>query len=287
MSKVHELTWADCQRLARERFPAQGKVYGVPRGGSVAAAILGRLPADRPEDAEFIVDDIIDSGRTREHYTTKFPTKPFFALVDKMSDTWASDKWIWFPWEKPVERDAEDIVVRMIEFIGEDPKREGLVNTPERVVRSWRELFCGYSLDPKEIVGAPHFKSDGYDEIILLDNIEFTSVCEHHCLPFFGRAHVAYIPNGKIVGISKLARLVDCFSRRLQIQERITRQVADTIDQVLKPRGVAVVLEARHFCMLCRGVEKQNSVMRTSAVIGLFKEDPKARSEFFSMIRHE
>src|SRR5712664_69135 len=149
MSQVHELTWTAVSQLVRERCPRSKIPYGVPRGGSVVAAMLADVPAETPERAEYIVDDIIDSGRTRDHYAKRYPDKPFYALVDKAKDEWATDKWIKFPWEKPADQDAEDIVVRMIEFIGEDPIRDGLLKTPERVVRSWKELFSGYGQDAK------------------------------------------------------------------------------------------------------------------------------------------
>ena len=171
----------------------------------------------------------------------------------------------------------------ILSFIGEDPEREGLKNTPERVTNSYGHLFSGYRQKVEDIFTV--FDKESYDQIVLLKNIEFYSTCEHHMLPFFGRANVAYIPNKKIVGISKLARVVEIFSRRLQNQERLTNQIAQAIQDNLNPEGVAVVLEAQHFCMMARGVEKQNSLMTTSCMLGNFRKEQSARMEFLALIK--
>ena len=179
----------------------------------------------------------------------------------------------------------EALVRGLIENIGDDPTREGLLDTPARVVKSYAELFGGYKMDPTAILSR-QFHEEGSDEMVICRDIEMYSTCEHHMLPFFGRASVGYVPKaGKIVGLSKLARVVDCFSRRLQNQERITRQVADAIHQALDPVGVAVVIEAEHFCMRARGVAKQNSFMVTSAMLGIFRDDASARAEFMRLIK--
>lgn len=173
----------------------------------------------------------------------------------------------------------------MIEPEQEGNLREGLRDTPKRVVKSWIELYGGYALDPKKILQTT-FKQEGYeyDEMVLLKDIELYSTCEHHMLPFYGRAHVAYIPNAnRVVGLSKLARLVDCFARRLQIQEKLTNQIADAIVECLEPMGAAVVVEAKHHCMCARGVGKQNSTMKTSALRGVFKEKNEVRQEFLRL----
>jgi GTP cyclohydrolase I len=175
----------------------------------------------------------------------------------------------------------ERIVEQMLEFIGEEPSRDGLRDTPRRVVKSWGELFKGYSMDVKSVFTV---FDESHDEMVVLRNIEFFSTCEHHMLPFFGKAHVGYLPDGKIVGISKLARLVEVFSRRLQVQERLGWQVSSSIMQELMPKGCGVVLEAQHLCMVARGVNKQNSVMVTSAMQGVFRSDPAIRAEFLSAI---
>ena len=176
-----------------------------------------------------------------------------------------------------------DAVYNMLEGIGENPDREGLVKTPERVARSLRFLTKGYRQDPEEMLKKAVF-SESYDEMVLVKDIELFSMCEHHMLPFFGKAHVAYIPEGKIVGISKLARVVEVYARRLQVQERLTQQIRDVIQGVLSPRGVGVVIEAKHMCMVMRGVEKQNSTTTTSAMSGEFLSSQSTRSEFLRLI---
>jgi len=167
-------------------------------------------------------------------------------------------------------------------IVGENPDREGLRGTPTRVLKSWEKLFGGYSQEAQDVLTT--FEADTCDEMVLLKDIEFYSTCEHHLLPFFGKAHIAYIPNGCIVGISKLARVLEVFSRRLQIQERICQQITMALDTRLFPKGSACVLEAQHFCMTSRGVEKQNSVMVTSSLTGAFKTDERTRSEFLRLI---
>jgi GTP cyclohydrolase I len=170
--------------------------------------------------------------------------------------------------------------------IGEDPNREGLLDTPKRVVKSWSELFGGYGTDVKAILGTT-FAQEGYktDSMILLRNVEIYSTCEHHLLPFFGTAHIAYIPRDRVVGLSKLARLIDAFAKRLQIQEKLTNQIADALVEHLKPLGAAVVIDAKHHCMCARGVGKQHSSMVTSALRGVFKDKPEARQEFLNLIK--
>ena len=183
--------------------------------------------------------------------------------------------------------EAQDAVRDLLAYIGEDTEREGLVDTPRRVVKAWDEMTAGYRQDPAEIL-ARDFVKDGYDydEVIGCAFIEFSSICEHHMLGFAGFAHVAYVPqaNGNVVGLSKLGRLVDCFARRLQIQEQMTAQVAEAIQEHLKPRGVAVVVTAKHSCMSCRGVMKQRSQMFTSRMTGVFRKNAAARSEFFKLV---
>lgn len=176
----------------------------------------------------------------------------------------------------------ENIIRRELELIGEDPHREGLVKTPERVAKAMSWLTRGYAMDVSDVVGDAVFE-EAHASMVMVRDIEFYSMCEHHMLPFFGKAHIAYIPNGKIVGLSKLPRIVEVFARRLQVQERLTEQVADAIQEVLQPEGVGVVIEAVHLCMMMRGVEKQASSTITSALKGSFKEDAKTRDEFLSL----
>ena len=181
-------------------------------------------------------------------------------------------------------RDVEGLIESLLKKIGEDPGREGLRRTPTRVARAFEHLTQGYTQDPIAILGQAIFDED-YNEMLLVKDIDFYSLCEHHLLPFFGRAHVAYVPDGHIVGLSKLPRLVELYARRLQVQERLTNQIAETIQRVLQPRGVAVVLEAQHLCMMMRGVQKQNSYAITSSMLGEFGSDSKTRSEFLQLIR--
>jgi GTP cyclohydrolase I len=171
----------------------------------------------------------------------------------------------------------------VLKNLGEDPSREGLVKTPERVAKALQYLTHGYDLDPAEILKSAMF-AEKYDQMVVVKGIELYSMCEHHMLPFFGKAHVAYIPNGHIVGLSKIPRVVDVFARRLQVQERLTNEIRDCIHQTLKPQGVAVVIEAQHMCMQMRGVQKQNSFTTTSAFTGVFLKDNKTREEFFDLI---
>ena len=180
--------------------------------------------------------------------------------------------------------DLEGLVESLLKKIGEDPSRQGLLRTPDRVARALEFLTQGYQQDPKQILNGAVF-DETYNEMLIVKDIDFYSLCEHHLLPFFGRAHIAYVPDGRIVGLSKLPRLVDMFARRLQVQERLTNQIAAEIERVLKPRGVAVVLEAQHLCMMMRGVQKQNSYSITSAMLGEFGYDEKTRSEFMQLIR--
>ena len=174
-------------------------------------------------------------------------------------------------------------IKEILSEIGEDTNREGLLETPRRVAKAYSTLFGGYKQDPKEILTV--FDGEDYDEMIICKDIDFYSSCEHHMLPFFGKVHIGYIPNKKIVGISKLPRIADIFARRLQNQERLTQQIAQTLDQLIAPKGVGVVIEAKHLCMMSRGIQKQNATMTTSATIGLFKKNAKTRSEFLKLIK--
>ncbi len=184
----------------------------------------------------------------------------------------------------PTQQEAEDAVRTLIRWAGDDPAREGLLETPKRVAKSYREFFAGYEADPSELLSRTFKEVEGYDEMVMLRDIEFESHCEHHMVPFTGKAHIAYLPTCKVVGISKLARLVDAYSKRLQIQEKMTAQIATTLNDVLQPKGVAVVIEAVHQCMTSRGVHKHGSVMQTSHMLGRFREDARTRQEFFSLL---
>ncbi|MFP6705407.1 MAG: GTP cyclohydrolase I FolE [Alphaproteobacteria bacterium] len=186
---------------------------------------------------------------------------------------------------RPSRAEAEDAVRTLIRWTGDDPTREGLAGTPERVARAYEEYFAGYHDDPVDILQRTFEEVDGYDEMVLLRDIRFESHCEHHMAPILGRAHIAYLPDHRVVGISKLARLVQVYAKRLQIQEKMTAQIANTIQEVLQPLGVAVVIEASHQCMTTRGVHKPGAALATSRMLGAFRENPATRREFLTMIR--
>ena len=186
---------------------------------------------------------------------------------------------------RPTQADAEAAVRVLLEWAGDDPSREGLLDTPERVAKSYRELFSGYETDPHGYLERTFQEVAGYDQLVVLSNIRVVSFCEHHMLPFLGKAHVGYLPNNRVVGISKLARVVNGFSRRLQIQEKLTAEIASAIQEVLKPRGVGVVIESEHSCMTMRGVNTPGSRLTTSHLFGEVRDDPRTRQEFFELVR--
>ena len=187
---------------------------------------------------------------------------------------------------RPAQSSMEDAVRRIVSLIGEDPDREGLLRTPERYAKALQFLTSGYQADVKKIINEAMY-SVKYDEMVIVKDIEFFSLCEHHLLPFFGKIHVAYLPKNRVIGLSKIPRLVDVFARRLQIQERLTQEIAQTIDQSIQPQGVGVICEARHLCMMMRGVEKQHSGAVTSAMLGAFRTRKETRDEFLSLANHK
>ena len=186
--------------------------------------------------------------------------------------------------ERPSREEAEAAVRTLLRWTGDDPDREGLVDTPARVVRAYEEFFAGYETDPVELLARSFEETDGYDEMVVLRDIRLESHCEHHMVPIIGRAHIAYLPEGRVVGISKLARVLEVYAKRLQIQEKLTAQVANCINDVLKPKGVAVVIEAAHQCMTTRGIHKPGVTMVTSRMLGAFRDNPETRREFLAMI---
>lgn len=281
--RLNRYIWQDMRVLAKSIEGGKITFYGIPRGGYFVAGMT-LCAVDSPEQADFILDDIIDSGTTRDRWEEKYG-KSVIALVDKQKRI--EDKrlpWIVFPWETQDKETAgpEDAVVRILQFIGENPNREGLKDTPKRVIKAYGELCGGYAMNPEQILSAVF--TEQYDELIALTGIRFTALCEHHLLPFTGEAAIGYIPNGKVVGISKLARLVDCFSRRLQIQERMTNEIAQSIYTILKPKGVAVFIKAHHECMGCRGVKQPSAQMITSSMLGVMRTNDAARAEFLRMV---
>mgnify|MGYP001341107351 CR=1 FL=1 len=181
-------------------------------------------------------------------------------------------------------KNIKKITKELLKEIGENPNREGLLRTPSRVAKAWEYLSKGYSQDIKQLINGAIFNEE-YDQMVAVKDIEFYSMCEHHLLPFFGHAHIAYIPNGKIIGLSKIPRILDMFSRRLQVQERMTQEVANMLNEALEPKGVAVIIEAQHMCMQMRGVEKRQSYMSTSAMLGIFRDEDKTRKEFLDIVK--
>lgn len=276
-----------------QRSGRADSVYGIPRGGTIPAQLLSQALGIKvvtvPGRHTIIVDDIVDSGKTIRPYveqglmTVSLHCKPH-ASPQPTLYVHMIDDWIVYLWEKDEASSITDHIVRLIEFIGDDPNREGLNDTPRRVAESYKELFSGYDLTPSDVLKT--FEEADCSEMILLRDIEMYSTCEHHMLPFFGKAHIAYIPKkDTVVGISKLARLLEVYARRLQIQERIGHQVTTALMTELDPLGAACVIEARHFCMTCRGVGKQDSVMVTSSLKGVFFDKPEVRAEFMGLIR--
>lgn len=285
MPEKIRLTWPtflDIVEGIKKSIKPSDVVYGVPNGGMIVCLFLGLTPSQityDPSKATLIIDDVIDSGETKKRYQLMYPNTLFIALFNRPS------QWVVFPWEAdhPSESGIESNITRVLEYLGEDVKREGLLDTPKRVVKSWKEIYGGYDTKVEDLFTT--FSADGYDQIVLLKDIEFYSNCEHHMQPFFGKAHVAYIPNERVVGISKLARLVDAYSRRLQIQERIGDQVTEALMTYLKPKAAACIVEAKHMCMCARGVGKQNSIMTTSSLKGVFRTDGLARAELMAMLK--
>lgn len=187
--------------------------------------------------------------------------------------------------ERPTQKEAEDAIRVLLRWAGDDPSREGLIDTPTRVAKAYRELFAGYEMDPEDVLGRTFEEVAGYDDMVLVKDIPFYSHCEHHMVPIIGKAHVAYMPDGKVLGLSKIARVVEIYGRRLQTQETMTAQIAKAIDDTLAPRGVAVMLEAEHMCMAMRGVQKQGSTTLTTTFTGIFKAEPAEQVRFMSMVR--
>lgn len=281
------LAYAMAEEIRRSGIqqPAQPlKVHPVPRNGIPAALSLAQhldiVLVDDPHSADIIVDDLIDSGATRDRYGPI----PFYALLDKR--TWAhGDAWVVWPWEGDAAGGIEDNIRRLLQYVGEDPTRGGLHETPKRVAKAWAEWCSGYTQDPAEVLKTFEDGAEGVDEMVVVKDIPFYTHCEHHMAPFFGTATIGYLPNKKIVGLSKLSRLLDIYARRLQVQERLGCQVADALMEHLDALGCGVVIKARHLCMESRGVKKQGHSTTTSALRGLFKDDPAVRSEFLALAR--
>lgn len=289
IEEVEKEAFAAAQHLIARNI-GHFKIYGIPRGGIVPAYAVARAIetlgsttdiVDAPEKANVIIDDIIDSGKTRARYQEVNPDAAFVALFNAED----FNGWLVFPWEGTEEGSAEDIPTRLLQFVGEDPGRGGLHETPKRFLKAWKFWTKGYGENPADVLKVFEDGAEKCDEMVLVKSIPIYSQCEHHLAPFFGVAHIAYIPNGKIVGLSKLSRLADVFARRLQVQERLTNEIADAMMKHLDALGVAVVVDCRHMCMESRGIQRHGSSTLTSAMRGVFKEDAKARAEFMGLIK--
>lgn len=266
------------------------RLFGIPRGGVPAAFAVAQHGwfevVDDPEQADVLIDDLVDSGDTMRKWCDEYPGKHFCALIDKTSlpDGHPHKGWIVFPWEGNTEGSLADNIKRMLQFVGEDAERGGLQETPLRVAKAWQFWCDGYNHDPAEILKVFEDGGEGYDEMVMVKDIPIYSHCEHHMAAIFGTATIAYIPNGKIVGLSKLSRLAEIFARRLQVQERLTAQIADALWENLNPKGVGVIIKARHMCMESRGICQQGHHTVTSALRGVMKEgDPRA--EFLELAK--
>jgi len=274
----------DVRSLVDVLFKHYSGIYGVPRGGIPLAVALSEklgLPlVSSPDSNTLIVDDVVATGKIRArfmendfaciHVKTFTPPDLFPTYYLHQEGDWIS--YFWEADEPPVH----DHIVRLIEYIGEDPCRKGMKETPGRIVKSWEEIFAGYKQDPQDVFKVFDDEEKQFGGLVYLKNIEFYSTCEHHWLPFSGQAFIAYIPSGPVIGASKLARLLDIYARRFQMQERIGEQVTNALMEHLKPLGAACLIEARHLCMACRGVKKQHSIMGYSSMKGLFLDASEA-----------
>tara|TARA_Y100000310_G_scaffold340952_1_gene438479 strand:- start:829 stop:1746 length:918 start_codon:yes stop_codon:yes gene_type:complete len=278
--------------------PCPVKLYGVPRGGVSAAYIVmayidGATVVNLPEEADFIIDDIIDSGATRNQYKEAFFDTAFLALIDKNNPDTCSvehkNAWIVFPWEVKAdgqEEGVEENIRRSLQHIEpETYEREGLTETPARVAKAYSKWFEGYSMKASDILKTFEDGAQDCDEMVMVKDIPLYSKCEHHMADIFGTVTIAYIPSGKIVGLSKLSRLVNMYARRLQVQERLTNQIANAIVDHLEAQGVGVIVKARHMCMESRGICQQGHHTITSALRGAMKEQPETRSEFMLLAK--
>lgn len=295
LANVDDLARAAARLIVPTHPERAPRVYAIPRGGIPAAmAIRHHVHFDFVDEAymaDYVVDDLIDSGETMQRVLGSHPQsgwhRPVPVVLINKPELPEGDKlrgWIVFPWEGDEIGSFEDNVRRMLQFIGEDAERGGLEETPARVAKAWSFWCKGYNETPEDILKVFEDGAQGVNEMVMVKDIPFYTHCEHHMAPFFGTATIAYIPDGKIVGLSKLPRLLDCFARRLQVQERLTTQVADAIMEHLKPKGVGVIINARHLCMESRGICKQGSSTTTSALRGVMLEGVP-RAEFLSLAK--
>lgn len=290
---MRHITWqevqVEAQRIADNWRGRVQTVYGIPQGGAPLAVMvanyLGAELIQTPKIgmATLVVDDLIDSGKTMERYFRDFKTDAAFRKSHSPTHyaphAKCIDDWLSFPWEKN-DGTPTDGIVRLLEYIGENPARDGLIDTPERVLKAMKEMTTGYSADIANILSVS-FDVD-FDELVVVRNVPFNSLCEHHMLPFTGTATVGYIPRERIVGLSKLARLVDAYAKRLQVQERMTKQIADAMLEHIQPLGCGVVVRGNHSCMSCRGINKTGEMV-TSSLHGALRLDASARGEFLAL----
>lgn len=279
------------------------RIYGIPRGGvpvayALSAKLHGRgIVVNSPLDADVIVDDLIDSGKTMQGYLDMRPHTLFAALLSKQTideqskgriligAQTAPENWIIFPWEGDLNHSAEDIPRRLLQFIGEDVTRGGLIETPHRFLKAWKHWTSGYGADVKSILKVFEDGAEGCDQMVVRKDIPLYSKCEHHLADIVGTCTIAYIPNGKVLGLSKLDRLVDVYARRLQVQERLTNQIADALWEHVSPKGVGVWINARHMCVESRGVQHVHSATITTALRGCILTEDSARAEFLALAR--
>ena len=289
--KPVNMPWPEVMRRVHAMIPnTVCTVYGVPRGGAVVAGLMHACAPDRlqlvsdPASADIIVDDIVDTGTTRARVLKELAERGrrpmFVALVDKTIR--GDQSWIRFPWEEhDVTADIADTVIRQLQAIGEDPMRPGLKDTPKRYIKALMEMTAGLRMDPKEPLARVF--DENHDEIVMVQGIDFVSLCEHHLLPFSGTVDFAYLPKGKVVGLSKIPRFIRILAQRPQVQERLTTEIADTFCEVVEPAGVMVVVRGVHSCMRYRGVRSDGNML-TSVVRGVFKDEPEARAEAMKLM---
>jgi GTP cyclohydrolase I len=288
---IGQLAYALHQQIRKNYSYLNGgiNIWPIPRGGVPAAYALQACDpefytiVDSALDATIAIDDIIDSGATSKRIYDECRLHTY-ALIDKQAKP--DENWYVFPWENSNEGGDEsftDNIVRLLQYVGEDPNRGGLLETPARVAKAWKEWTSGYGIDPKDVLKVFEDGGEKYDQMVIVKDIPIYSKCEHHLADIFGTVTIAYIPNGKIVGLSKLSRLADIFARRLQVQERLTQQIADALEANLSPLGVGVLVRARHMCMESRGLCQQGHHTITTAFHGALKNDQAARQEFMSL----
>jgi len=290
---MHYVTWeelaVEADRIADEWRGKVKDVYGIPTGGvPLALMVAQRLGVPIAAEwtlgnATLVVDDLIDTGKTMDKYKGSGYIDAAFrkpwSPVRYAPKAKQHDEWLWFPWEHD-EGDPHDAVTRLLQFIGEDPTRDGLRDTPKRVCKALKEMTAGYDIDVEKLLSVSF--DVAYDEMVVVRNVPFSSMCEHHMLPFTGVATIGYIPNKSVVGLSKLARLVDAYGQRLQVQERMTMQIADAIEKHLKPLGCGVVVKANHSCMCNRGIKKHGEMI-TSSLHGVMRKKETVRAEFLAL----